>query len=393
MNIGVIGAGVFGIASAIELRERGHTVTVFDQGAVPYPDASSTDVSKGIRRTWYAGDNETYVELVERAATRWRAWEERFETRLYHQVGGLSVLGSLEPGEPMHASVEFLQARGAGIEVLSASEARTRFPQIRVADHEVCVYDRWAGYIESGRAVSLMARMARDGGVEVREYARVDSLKERPSHVEVVSSGEPATFDRVVVAAGVWVGRLLPEIGDHVKITHQEMLLIEPLNPGRFAREVMPCWGVDPDGEGWYGFPILRERYVKVSKEPLGDTVDPDVDRSGTPEFAEETMAFLRERIPEMAEGKIVGGRSCLYTATPDDHYIVDWAPGRTRVLVAGGGSGHGFKVGASIGPVIADALEDRHNSLGVRFRIGDRFEHKADRAQQASRGFARPPK
>ncbi len=392
MNIGVIGAGVFGLASAIELRERGHTVTVFDQGAVPYPDASSTDVSKGIRRTWYAGDNETYVELVERAAMRWRAWEEQSGTRLYHQVGGLSVLGSLQPGEPMHASVEFLQARGAGTEVLSASEARRRFPQIRVADHEVCIYDRWAGYIESGRAVSLMAGMARDGGVEVREGARVSSLEERSSNVEVISSGGPATFDRVVVAAGVWVGRLLPEIGDHVKITHQEMLLIEPLNPDRFAREVMPCWGVDPDGEGWYGFPMLREGYVKVSREPLGDTVDPDVDRLGTPEFAEETMAFLRERIPEMAEGKIVGGRSCLYTATPDDHYIVDWAPGRTRVLVAGGGSGHGFKVGASIGPVIADALQDRHNSLGVRFRIGDRFEQTANTTQEASRGFARPP-
>ena len=87
---------------------------------------------------------------------------------------------------------------------------------------------------------------------------------------------------------------------------------------------------------------------MKVAKEPLGDTVDPDVDRAGTPEFAEETLAFLRERIPEMAEGKVVGGRSCLYTATPDDHFMIDRVPRREGVFVAGGGSGHGFSSSAA---------------------------------------------
>ena len=393
MNIGVIGAGVFGIASAIELRERGHTVTVFDQGAVPYPDASSTDVSKGIRRTWYAGDNETYVELVERAATRWRAWEERFETRLYHQVGGLSVLGSLEPGEPMHASVEFLQARGAGIEVLSASEARTRFPQIRVADHEVCVYDRWAGYIESGRAVSLMARMARDGGVEVREYARVDSLKERPSHVEVVSSGEPATFDRVVVAAG--------SLGRPTFARDRRPRQDNP--PGDASHRTAQSGQIRPRGDALLGRGPRRRGLVwlpnpkgRVRKGLQGAT-----GRHGRPGRGPVGNSGVRRGDHGLSQGAHSGdgrgqdrGRPLMsvhrHSRRPLHRRL---GPGRTRVLVAGGGSGHGFKVGASIGPVIADALEDRHNSLGVRFRIGDRFEHKADRAQQASRGFARPPK
>ena len=391
MNIAVIGAGVFGLASALELRARGHDVTVYEQGTVPYADASSTDVSKGIRRTWYAGDNETYVELVERAATQWRAWEERFNTTFYHRVGSLGILRSLEPGDPMHASVEFLRARGAGIEVLSAGEARRRFPQFRVSDHEVCVYDRWAGYIESGRAVSYMARLAQDEKVVLRENTPVRAVEERPAEVEVAHADGSAMFDRVVVAAGAWVGRLLPAIGDHVEVTHQQMLLIEPPDPARFDHGVMPCWGVDHDGEGWYGFPLLREGYAKVSKEPVGDNVDPDIDRAGTDEFARQTLAFLKDRIPELAKGKVVGGRSCLYTATPDDHFIVDWAPDHTRVLVAGGGSGHGFKFGASIGPVIADALESKNNPLGDRFRIGGRFDQTAGPRPETSRGFARP--
>ena len=95
MKIAVIGAGVFGLASAIELASRGHEVSVFERGVAPHPDASSTDVAKSIRRTWYAGDNETYVELVERAAAQWRTWERASGKRFYHQVGGLSIVSRL----------------------------------------------------------------------------------------------------------------------------------------------------------------------------------------------------------------------------------------------------------------------------------------------------------
>lgn len=108
VKIGVVGGGIFGIAAALELRARGHTVAVFEQGTVPYEKATSTDVSKAIRRSWYAGDNETYVELVERAARQWRSWETRSGTTVYHQTGGLTILPSLNPGSPMYESWRFL---------------------------------------------------------------------------------------------------------------------------------------------------------------------------------------------------------------------------------------------------------------------------------------------
>ena len=235
-----------------------------------------------------------------------------------------------------------------------------------------------------------MARLAREDGVEVRDRTPVEGVDETGSHGEVAVNGRRERFDRVVVAAGCWVGSLLPAIGAGVRITHQEMFLIVPEEPARFAHGAMPVWSLDPDGEGWYGFPMLREGYVKVAKDAPGGTVDPDMDRGGTLEFAEQALAFLRERIPDLANGRVVGGRSCLYTVTPDDHFIVDRAPGFDSVFVAGGGSGHGFKFGGSIGPVIADAVEDRPNSLGDRFRIGDRFDRIAA-SGEASRGYARP--
>ena len=389
MNVAVVGAGIFGMAAAIELGERGHSVTVYEQGTVPHPKATSTDVSKVIRRTWYAGDNETYVELVERAAAKWREWEALLGSPIYHVTGALKVLPGLEPGTPMYESLSYLKGRGAEVSLLSLDEVRTRFPQFVVRKGETFVYDPWQGYLESGRAVAGLAELARRSGIEINQDTPVQTIDESDGGVALDLQAGAARFDRVVVAAGVWVARLLPEIGKHVRVTHQEMVLIEVDRPEMFSVGTFPIWSVDPDGEGWYGFPLLREGYVKIAKEPPGEVVDPDIDRKGTPEFAELTLDFLRERIPEMARGRLVDGKICLYAETPDDHFLVDWLPGSSRILVAGGGSGHGFKFGGSIGPVIADALEDRPNALGELFRIGSRFEPEVASEPRQWRGFA----
>ena len=389
MNVCVIGAGIFGIAAAVELRSRGHSVTVFERGSVPNENASSTDVAKSIRR-WFYGDNETYLELVERSAAKWREWEERFGSRVYHQTGGIRVIRDFEPGTPMYQSVMYLRGLGADVRALSPQEARARFPQFVFRDDELCLHEPWNGYLESGRALSLLADLAREDGVEVREHTPVTRVEERGEGVKVHTEDGTWTFDLAVVAAGVWMGRLLPEIGRHLEVTHQQMVFIEVDNTRLVERGSMPVWSFTPHDELWYGFPLLREGYVKVSNDQVGETVDPDMDRSLRPEFVNWAMEFLRERIPEVGKGRVVGGRSCLFANSPDDHFVIDWVPGSRRTLAAGGGSSHGFKFGGSIGAVIADALEGKSNPLGDQFRIGDRLSHALKHRQKADTpGFA----
>ena len=388
MRAAVVGAGVFGLSTAIELRRRGHNVTVFERGPIPHPDASSTDVSKAIRRTWY-GDVNAYVDLVERASVMWREWENHFPARVYHQCGQLVVLSDFEPGTAMYESWQFLRRRGIDVELLDAAEAGSRFPQFAFDGGETCVYDPWAGYLESGRAVRFMADMASELGVRLAQNTPVIAVDETADGVRVQAESGGREFDAAVVATGVWLGRLVPSLAAHVRLSHQQMVFVEVDAPERFAHGAFPMFTFDPDQGGFYGFPLLREGYLKIAEERIGPEVDADLDRAVTPEFTDRALDFLRRRIPEMARGRLVGGRSCLYANTPDDHFFIDRAPGADRVFVAGGGSGHGFKFGGAIGELAADAVEDRDNPLGQMFRIGNRLSKAA--LDPAVRGFATP--
>jgi glycine/D-amino acid oxidase-like deaminating enzyme len=373
VNVGIVGAGIFGLAAAIELRARGHDVLVVEQGQVPNERASSTDLSKTIRRAY--GDNATYVELAERAAPKWRTWHERLGRGFYFQIGQLQIARDFHAGQRMRESYEYFQRRGDSLALLSVGEARTRFPQFAYDDADMCVFDPWAGYIASGRAVLDLARLAREEGVAIREETPAREVVETGGRAEIVLDDTTLDFDRVVVAAGVWITRLVPSIGRQFRPTFQQMAFFEPVDHARFAPGPLPAWGVDVETEGWYGHPLQAEGWVKVSNDLLGAVVDPDVPRQATPDFLESAREFVARRMPELARGRLVGSRACLYENTPDRDFLIDWAPSCHQILVAGGGSGHGFKFGGSIGEVIADALEDRHHPLGDMFRIGTRFK------------------
>ena len=376
MRVGVVGAGIFGVGTAIELRSRGHDVTLFEQGAIPYENASSTDVAKAIRRVNYA-PNHPYVELVERSGRKWAEWQRRLGGSFYFQTGQISIYSESEltDGGDALASINHLEATRQEFGVLTREQAAARFPQLAFDDtDERIIFDSWAGYLASGQAVTDLARLAAADGVTLRDHTRVLGLEEAASGVEVATGSGSAEFDRVVVAAGPWVGMLLPEVDASMLISRQQMAFFRPVDTAPFRADVFPGWSWHPKTQGWYGFPLLADGSVKVANDMVGEEVDSDVERTNTDAFLEEVREFAARRFPELAKGEFLGGRSCLYTNTPDGHFVVDWAPGMNRTIVAGGGSGHGFKFGGSIGEVIADALEDKANPLGDLFRIGDRL-------------------
>ena len=365
------------MAAALELNRRGHQVTLFERGPIPCPDASSTDVSKVIRRTSYP--EETYHELVERAAHQWCQWHDQLSRAIYYQTGKLNIWSDVPTDSPARRGLETLHQRGKTVEVLSPTQVRQRFPQFAVQDDDALFYDPWSGYLRSGQAVADLADLARDRGVAIHSHTPVQAMDETDQGVRLATGSERPLFDRVVVAAGAWVVRLFPTLEDHLRITRQQMAFLVPVEPEAFAQKVFPVWTMLSTQAAWYGFPLLREGYVKIAEDSKVERAEPEADLEPSPDFLDQARAFVAQRLPALEGARLVGGRACLYTNTPDDHFVIDWAPATRGILIAGCGSGHGFKFGGSIGPVIADALEDRKNPLGDLFRLGQRFAGPAD--------------
>ncbi|MCE2516010.1 MAG: FAD-dependent oxidoreductase, partial [Acidobacteria bacterium] len=144
MNVCVVGAGIFGMAAALELRRRGHAVTLVERGEIPNPEASSTDVSKVIRRTMYP--NEIYVELVTRSAAQWREWHERTSRSIYYQTGKLIAVRGFGPEHEALAGWETLSRLGKDVTELTVQEVNRRFPQFAVSAEDRLFHDPWAGY-------------------------------------------------------------------------------------------------------------------------------------------------------------------------------------------------------------------------------------------------------
>jgi sarcosine oxidase len=372
MNVGVVGAGIFGLAAALELVDRGHRVTVLEREGIPGSRASSNDVSKVIRRIGY--QHETYVELVERADRQWRIWQEQVGGSFLFRTGQVSIVSGSSHYTSHYRTWSGPDLTADSSQYLSAREARARYPQFRYLEDDTVRYDPWTGYLRSGQAVADLAGLAQARGIEIRPEFPVAELEETGATVHVRSGAEVLTFDRVVAAAGAWIVQLWPELAQHLYLTRNQMVFFIPRDRELFSRQKLPTWSVNTGQEAWYGFPMLAEGYVKVADDLKDDETHPEVERTNTGRFIERVNRFVRERMPGLHGAEMVGGRSCLYTNTPDDHFVIDWAPGARNILIAGCGSGHGFKFGGSIGPVIADALEEKHNPLGDLFRIGTRF-------------------
>src|SRR5436309_4516610 len=173
----VVGAGINGVTTAIELRKRGQEVVLVDPGPLPHPLAASTDISKAVRAAY--GADEEYTELAKRSIERWRKWNQQFGTQLYHEVGVMFVRRQeMKPGDFEHESCKTLEKRGHKGERMKTPQLWKRFPAWNPELYRDGVLEIEAGYAESGRAVAMLIERAKSAGVELCEGATFDRLDE-----------------------------------------------------------------------------------------------------------------------------------------------------------------------------------------------------------------------
>jgi glycine/D-amino acid oxidase-like deaminating enzyme len=384
-HVVVVGAGIFGVASAVTLRARGHRVTIIEPGPVPHVLAESTDISKVVRADY--GADETYTALMERAIERFRHYNDRLSRPLFHETGVMFIArNSMTPGSFEHESFSLLTRRGHPLERLDQSTISRRFPAWK--GHYVDGYfNPLGGYVESGKFVSAVADEATRSGVNWILGEKVARILEKSGRVVGVElrSGQTVAADHVVVATGAWTTDLLPELNGSLRAVGQPVFHLRPADPSEFRSDVFPVFGADISRTGYYGFPVNAEGIVKIANHGIGRPMHPDsVARQVTPDEESAFRAFLAETFPSLSDAPIVYTRVCVYGDSHDEHFWISRHPTIEGLVVAAGGSGHGFKFGPVIGDIVADALH------GVDHPALQKFRYRADASNAQGEEAAR---
>lgn len=380
-RVAVLGAGAFGVATAVELADRGFAVHVVDRAVPPHPEASSTDTSKAVRADY--GDDSFYTELALESLARWRDRNREAGTELFHPHGIL-MLASRSLDEPGFegASYRALRARGLPLERTTTASRRRRFPEWVSDAYPDGYFNPEAGWVESARAVAALADAARRRGVVFTEATVVPFAEPGRGRRVVLASGETLEAEHVVVCAGAWTARLLPELADRLRAVGQPVVHFVPDRPERFAGPRFPVWCADIANTGWYGFPLSREGTLKIGHHGAGRPLSPGEPLAVTERELERTREFCRRTFPSLADAPVARTRLCLYCDTPDGDFLIDHHPDRPGVIVAAGGSGHGFKFAPVLGGIVADLVEGRPNPRLERFR----YDRRPSRGGEAAR-------
>jgi len=363
-NTIVIGVGGMGSAVCYELAKRGKRVLGIEQFDIPNDMGSSHGYTRIIRLAYY--EHPSYVMLLRRAYELWAQIEARTGKQVYVKTGSIDA----GPADSwvFKGSLQSCVEHDLDHEVLSGMEMNARFPGYNMPHDILGVFQPEGGFILPETATVAFVQAAHALGAEI--HGREEVLEWQPlsngEGVRVVTDRAEYEADSLVITSGAWNSNLLPFLRGYAVPERQVLAWLQPDRPELFTPERFPVFNLlVPEGR-FYGFPVHTVPGFKFGKyhhfeevvEPYGYDREPDV------EDEEVLREFASRYFPEGA-GPTMTLKACMFTNSPDKHFIIDLHPEYPQVSFAAGFSGHGYKFASVIGEVMADLAErreSRHN-------------------------------
>jgi sarcosine oxidase len=374
-DVAVIGLGAMGSAALFNLARQGRRVIGIEQFEPGHDKGSSHGESRIIRLSYF--EHPSYVPLARRAMEKWRELEQLCG----HNI--LTVTGILEAGYPgcpiVEGSLEASRLHGLDHEVLDAAEINRRFPAFKVPPHWTGLYQPEGGFLRPELAIQQFVGLAERHGAEVRTGTRVLAIEPLGSGVRVRTEAGEIEAGSVIVAAGAWIGDFAPELKPHLKLTRQVLGWFEPLQPAYYAPDRCPVFILESEDDACYGFPDFAGTGVKTASHRKGAYLPSADDLSQDGGAADEAQIrrMLALAMPE-ANGPLRAMRTCMYTRTPDEDFVIDRSSADPRIILASPCSGHGFKFASVIGEVLADLALGKTPANDIsRFKL-ERFRRQS---------------
>lgn len=376
----VIGVGAMGSSACYHLARRGVRVLGLEQFDIPHDRGSSHGGSRLIRLCY--AEHPDYVPLLQRAYQLWDELEQASGRTLLYKTGGL-YMGPAD-GELVAGTLRAAQLHRLPHQVVSRAELASAYPQFQVPDDYRAVLEPEAGLLLPEEVVTVQARLAREHGAEVHVREPVVDWSQTPDGVTIRTANATYAADRVILCGGAWstplIGTRAATSGLPLQVTRQVTGWVLPKTPQRFSLGSLPVWAIaSPDGGFHYGVPILPDGVSAPSgfkiacHRPGEPTTAEGIDRRPRPHDEASFRDVLRRWIPD-ADGPLLSMAVCMYTNTPDSHFVIDIHPECDRAVIACGFSGHGFKFASVVGEVLADLAMHGRSAQPTAFLRAARF-------------------
>ena len=368
----IIGVGGMGSATAYHLAKRGWKVLGLEKYDIPHEMGSSHGYSRMIRYTLQ--EHPSYVPLVRRAYELWHELEDAAGETL------VVTTGSVRAGPPdslyFKNALESCDVHNIPYEVLTAPELNARFPGYRFPDEIAAIFQADGGFLLPEQCIVHHVRAAEEAGAEIHSQESVLDWETKGDGVQVRTDRDTYTANKLVVTAGAWAGKLVPAVAELAVPERQVLGWFEPERPELFQPETFPVFGILAEEGRYYGFPIYSVPGFKIGRSHhLEQKIDPDdMDR----DVHAEDEAILRQAVSRyfpLAAGRLLDKKTCIYTNTPDEHFMIGVLPDQPQVSVAAGFSGHGFKFASVIGEIMADLAQKGETSHDINLFRLDRFD------------------
>jgi sarcosine oxidase len=366
----VLGLGAMGSATAYHLARRGTRVLGLDAHPRGHTQGSSHGRSRIIREAYFEAPE--YVPLVQRAYHLWRELEAESGQVLLTLTGGLN-LGAPE-SELVTGALASARQHQLPYEYLNAAEITARFPGFRPPEDAVAVYEPNAGILAPEACVGAHLDLAMRHGAVLQFNEPVRHWSADGAGVRVDTAQGTYQAARLVIAAGPWSAAVLADLGLPLTVQRIVNVHFAPAEPDRFAPDRCPIYILSaPEGE-YYGFPALPGQGVKFGRHDTGEVCTPATIRRTVDEGEVAALRAVLDRYLPGAGGDALWTLTCMYTNTPDRHFILDRHPAHDQVVYSCGFSGHGFKFSSVIGEVLADLALDGATKHPIGFLSAARF-------------------
>lgn len=369
-DVVVLGLGVMGASAVHQLAGRGVRVLGLDANQRGHVLGSSHGRSRIIREAYY--EAAEYVPLVQRAFIQWRELEEETGLDLLLMTGCLNIG---RPGtQVVDGVIASARRHGLPSEVLPSDAMRSRFPAFALPESHVGVYQPTAGVLNADACVGALVDASVARGATIRHGELVNNWEPDGDGVIVRTPSGTIRAQKLVITAGPWSASVLADLGLPLQAVRQYVVHFEPQAPERFSPPGFPAFIWDVAEGEVYGIPYLPGSGFKVGGHDPGEPCTPETARrTVTAEEIENVRSIFERCLPGCATTMSMAA-TCLYTVTPDRHFIIDRHPEHPQVSYAAGFSGHGFKFGPTIGEVLADLAIEGSSRHDVAFLRAARF-------------------